>query len=180
MLAGRPRPAKQLSMKNKVLIAVAAVATVLFLAFFPIFTAVQLTAVKTGEKVLLFPLTEGEEFSVRFTHSVNRRPVQDFLTVRDGGFVVLRSRYDAFGAGMPVADEEGARLIIRPDTSLELIDINRRLNEFTVFAGTVADHHVEVRGTLFRLSELVKPGEPVKFQVTKLSYLQWQKGRYSP
>ena len=167
-------------MKNKVLIAVAAVATVLFLSFFPVFTAVQLSAVKTGKILLLFPLTEGEEFSVRFTHSVNRRPVQDFLTVRDGGFVVLRSRYDAFGAGMPVADEEGARLIVRPDTSLELVDINRRLDDFTVFAGTVADHHVEVRGSFFRLSELVKPGEPIKFQVTKLSYLQWQKGRYSP
>ena len=46
-------------------------------------------------------MTEGEEWMISYTHSVNRRPVYDFLRVEGNGLRILRSRYDAFGAGMP-------------------------------------------------------------------------------
>lgn len=142
----------------------------------PIIKAVRLTAVKIQKPVLYFTMDENrqEEFVICFTHSVNRRPVYDYIRVEQDGFMVVKSRYDAFGAGMPeYSMDTDMRLTWAPDGWLELININRRLDTFTLFTGAViANHTLTVRDKVITLSDIVTPGEPVEFKVAKISLLE--------
>ena len=54
-----------------------------------------------------------------FVHSVNRRPVYDTLRVERDHLVIVRSRYDSFGAGMPEASTPEGTLTIAKDGWLE-------------------------------------------------------------
>ncbi|MBU1180587.1 MAG: DUF1850 domain-containing protein, partial [Proteobacteria bacterium] len=71
------------------------------LLFLPLITALELSDFKTQQKLLLVCMRSGEEFTISFIHSVNRRPVYDTLRVESDHLVIVRSRYDSFGAGMP-------------------------------------------------------------------------------
>jgi len=67
----------------------------------PLQSVLLVQTVNPEAVVFCAQITEGEEWMISYTHSVNRRPVHDFLRVEGNGLRILRSRYDAFGAGMP-------------------------------------------------------------------------------
>ncbi|MDP3284544.1 MAG: DUF1850 domain-containing protein, partial [Desulfobacterales bacterium] len=71
------------------------------LLFLPFITALEISDFKTRQKLLLVRMQSGEEFTISFIHSVNRRPVYDTLRVESNHLVIVRSRFDSFGAGMP-------------------------------------------------------------------------------
>ena len=56
----------------------------------------------SGEVIRVFPVQEGDEFSVTFVHSVNKSPVTDVYQIRRDGIYVVRTIYYAFGAGVQV------------------------------------------------------------------------------
>lgn len=150
----------------------------ILLVSLPLNPALTAVDVKQNRVVLCIPVADGEEFVIRFVHSVNKRPVFDFLRVEDSHFIVVKSRYDAFGAGMPEAASEGMTFISEKDGMMELADINRRLEDFTVFVGTVAEHSLIVQNREIFLKEFVQPGNPMKFMISKVSYFHLWKGRY--
>lgn len=152
----------------------------LFCLFYPWFPVLTLTDARTNVPVLYVKVREGKEFSLAFIHSVNKRPVRDFIGVSGDRLVVLRSEYDAFGAGMPETSQGGMTVRLAPEGKLVLDNINRQLPEFTVFVGTIADHSLRVDGRDIALADLVPPGTPLKFKLVKASYFTLLKGRCIP
>ncbi len=65
------------------------------IAFFliPSQTVLVVRTVKPEKAVLCARMTDGEEWMISYTHSVNRRPVYDFLRIEGNGLRILRSRY---------------------------------------------------------------------------------------
>lgn len=164
-------------MRKSLIVAGGVAAILLFLAAVPFHTVLSLSLAKTGEPVLYAWIKPNQEFILKFIHSVNKRPVSDYIRVEDQHFVVVKSVYDSFGAGMPETSIDGMELKFNVQGQLELTNINRRLDKFTVFVGTVAEHSLIINDQEIYLAELAAPGKGLQFEITKISYYELWKGR---
>jgi hypothetical protein len=144
--------------------------------FFPQRLVLEIANVNTGVRVLCAEMADGEEFVLSFVHSVNRRPVFDTLRMAREHLVIVKSRFDAFGAGMPEASTEQGTFRVAEDGWLEWT-INRPLPEVIVRVGRVANHTLRLKGRETRLADLAEPGTPLAMRVqTRSIYTVW-KGR---
>ena len=71
------------------------------LLLLPIADGLVISDFRSGDVLLCLPVADGEQFSIRFTHSVNLSDVTDLIE-RDGRQLVCRStQFSAYGAGIP-------------------------------------------------------------------------------
>ena len=80
------------------------------------------------------------------------------------GLRILRSRFDAFGAGMPETSTPENPLRIGPDGWLEYT-VNRRVPDLTIFVGRVAGHVLHIKGRAIPFTSLAEPGTALRFSV---------------
>jgi hypothetical protein len=121
----------------------------------------------------------GEEFVLSFVHSVNRRPVYDTWRVEADHLVIVKSRFDTFGAGMPETTTSEGILAIAPDGWLEWT-VNRAVPDVTVRVGRVADHTLHFKNREIRLADIAEPGTALTLRVRKSHWLDLMKGRCIP
>lgn len=145
----------------------------------PLFTVIELVDGRSGRITVCERVCPGEEFVISFAHSVNRRPVYDTLRAEDNHLVIVKSRFDAFGAGMPEASTSDGTLAVAPDGWLEWT-VNRPVPEVTVRVGRVADHRLHLRGREIRLADLSEPGSALTLRARKARWLDLMKGRCIP
>jgi hypothetical protein len=124
---------------------------------------------KTGEVVYCGRIEDFEEFYISFIHSVNRTPVNEYYRIEDGKFVVYKTTFYSYGAGMPdLSDNPGARIKFE-NGKVEIDNIDRSLNEFTILVGTVADHTLHGTTTNFELDKYVEPQNQALFKIKRVS-----------
>jgi hypothetical protein len=146
------------------------------LLFLPFITVLEISDFKTRERLLIVRMQEKEEFTLSFIHSVNRRPVYDTLRVENDHLVIVRSRYDSFGAGMPESSTGEGTLSIAKDGWL-VWTVNRPVPEITVRVGWTAEHTLQIRDHKIRLAELAEPGSALTLRVQNISMRDYLKGR---
>lgn len=149
----------------------AAVLVGLAVLLLPSQTVLTVRSQQTGEVRLNVPMAEGEEFVIAYVHSVNRRPVYDTLRVEREGLRIVKSRFDAFGAGIPETATAGHPLQFGPDGWLEYT-VDRPVQDVTLFIGRVAQHTLQLKGRSIALSDLETPGSAVRFSVERQSLLR--------
>jgi hypothetical protein len=121
-------------------------------------------------------MAEDEAFVVRFIHSVNKRPVFDTLRVARDHVVIAKSRFDAFGAGMPETTTEQGTLRRADDGWLEWT-VNRPMPEVVVRVGRVAEHTLLLKGHEIPLTALAEVGAPLALRGSTRSLFSLWKGR---
>lgn len=144
----------------------------------PLFPALEIIDGRGGRVAFCARVESGEEFVLAFVHSVNRRPVYDTLRVAADHLVIVKSRFDAFGAGMPEASTQDGTLRVAEDGWLEWT-VNRPVPEVTVRVGRVADHTLVIKDRKIPLLGLAEPGAPLTLHIRKFSVLNFMKGRCS-
>jgi len=145
-------------------------------AFYPRRVVLEVVRADTGQLALCADMADGEEFVLSFVHSVNKRPVYDTLRVTRDHLVIVKSRFDAFGAGMPETSTEQGSFRVAADGWLEWT-INRPLPEVIVRVGRVANHTLHLEGRETRLAALAEPGTPLALRVQNRSIYAVWKGR---
>jgi hypothetical protein len=145
----------------------------------PLFHVLELVEDAAGRVAWCERVQPGEEFVLSFVHSVNRRPVYDTLRAEGDHLVIVRSRFDAFGAGMPEASTPEGTLTVAPDGWLEWA-VNRPVPEITVRVGRVADHMLILKGREIRLADLSEPGRALTLRARKARWFDLMKGRCNP
>ncbi len=154
-------------------IVAAALAAVLF---YPQHLVLEIVQAETGKVMLCAEMADSEEFVLSFNHSVNKRPVYDTLRVARNHLVIVKSRFDSFGAGMPETSTEQGTFRVAEDGWLEWT-INRPLPEVIVRVGRVANHTLLLKGRETRLADLADPGAPLAMRVQSRSLYAVWKGR---
>jgi hypothetical protein len=154
-------------------------AGVVGLLLWPFILAFEIVDDRSGVIAFCTWVQPGEEFVLSFVHSVNKRPVYDTLRAEGDHLVIVKSRFDAFGAGMPDASTDEGTLIVAPDGWLEWT-VNRPVPEITVRVGRVAEHTLHLKGREFRLADLAEPGKPLTMRVRKIRMFDLLKGRCIP
>jgi hypothetical protein len=143
---------------------------------YPGLSILEISAVDTGQVLWWSPMKMGEEFVLSFTHSVNKRRVFDTLRAQGDHLVIVKSVFDAFGAGMPDASTEEGQFSVMPGGWLQW-SVNRPVPEIILRVGEVANHTLTIKGRQFPLAELAQPGTAVAFRVRMISFLATMKGR---
>ncbi len=145
----------------------------------PFLPVIEIVDGRVGRVAFCARVRPGEEFVLSFVHSVNRRPVYDTLRAEGEHLVIVKSRFDAFGAGMPEASTPEGTLTIAKDGWLEWT-LNRPVPEITIRVGWVANHALSIKDREIRLADLAEPGQPLTMRVRKIRMFDLLKGRCIP
>lgn len=148
---------------------------VVFFLFYPSQSILRITLVKTGNVLLCEKMKDGEEFILSFTHSVNKRPVDETIRIEGDHLLIVKSRFDSFGAGMPEASTDTEKLQWGQDGWLEWV-VNRPVPEIRFFVGWMANHSLRLKGRTIFLKDLVDAGTLLSLQVQKASLYDIWKG----
>lgn len=119
-----------------------------------------------GALVAAWPLREGDDFAIRYTHSVALTPVEDHFVIKDGGIRLDRTVYQDFGAGLPSAPEPGQHMS-SGGGRIVMSGYDRPLPSFDVRVGRVAGHALllpeAAGGGEKPLADLAPPGKALTF-----------------
>ena len=119
----------------------------------------------TNEEFARFRVSEGDEFSVRFIHSVNQYPLTDVYEIRDSKIYVVRTIYNNFGAGVQTEIEEGQTLEINENGEMVVSGFNLEMPWLSYIVGTVSDHTLTLHDKKISLRELCGRNCKVAFSV---------------
>lgn len=146
------------------LIALAAAAV---LVAFDVFSAPALVMrTDTDCTVLAAQIRDEVPLTIRFIHSVQKTPVEEFLTVyADGRFHLTGTRYRSHGVGLPFLAEEGD---FRMEGDYFVLDMDRDYLALSLRTGVGTELRIEAGGRAFPLYEMYPAGTRIDLAVEPL------------
>jgi len=142
---------------------------VLFLLCSPVHFLVIRSA--NGSIIDSYQLGSGEEFAVRYIHSVQKTPVIEVFRVDFGEGIELRETvYTDFGAGLPFL-LEGSAVFESGGGKFRIYGIKKLLSDVVFRVGRFADYNLLLRGREIPFTQFEKPGNPLRFSGEKHPFL---------
>ena len=139
-----------------------------------IIAAIAIIALRSGNYLVLrngdtdkefarFRVSEGDEFSVTFIHSVNQYPLTDVYQIKNGKIYVVRTIYNNFGAGVQTEIEEGQTLEINENGEMVVSGFDMEMPYLSYIVGTVSDHTLTIHNEEISLRETCGKNSKVSF-----------------
>lgn len=154
---------------KKYIFAVSFIVLAVILLNVPMFSRFTISNGKTRDIVYIDSISNAEEFVVSFKHSVNRTPVNEFIKIQGNKFIVYKTTFYSYGAGMPEYDAQSKQKVTINNGLVQIENIDRELESFTYMVGTYADHTLSYKDVSIKLSELMQPQEQAFFNITKVT-----------
>ena len=144
-----------------------ALAAAVLLVAFDILNAPALFLQADGQKTLLVrQIRDAAPFTIHFIHSVQKTPVEEFLTAHaDGHFHLTGTRYQSHGVGLPFLPEEGA---FRQEGDYFILDMDRDYSELSLRTGVGTELAIEAGGTRVPVYEMYPVGTRIDLVVAPL------------
>jgi len=108
-------------------------------------------------------VSEGDEFSVGFIHSVNKSPLTDVYQIKDHKIYVVRTIYYGFGAGVQTEIEDGQTLEYGENGEMIVSGFDQEMSHLSYIVGTVSDHVLTIHGDEVSLREKCGRNSTVEF-----------------
>ena len=144
-----------------------ALAAAVLLVAFDILSAPALFLQVDGQKTILVRQIRDEvPLTIHFIHSVQKTPVEEFLTAHaDGHFHLTGTRYQSHGVGLPFLPEEGN---FRREGDYFVLDMDRDYNELSLRPGVGTQLTIEADGARIPAYEMYPVGTRVDLVVAPL------------
>ena len=144
-----------------------ALAAAVFLVAFDILSASALFLQADGQKILLVRQIRDEvPVTIHFIHSVQKTPVEEFLTAHtDGHFHLSGTRYQSHGVGLPFLPEEGT---FRQEGEYFILDMDRDYSELSLRTGVGTELTIEAGGARIPVYEMYPVGTRIDLVVAPL------------
>ena len=143
---------------------------ILFSTVAILFCPVFVLTIRNENSTVVYAGTIGmnDTFSIKFTHSVAKRPVVETFGLGAGKKItLLETEYDSFGAGLPFEAKGGQRFIVK-DGKFKIVGYNYEVPDLAIRVGRFADHLFIFRGEEMKLVDLARPGEALAFSVEEV------------
>lgn len=122
-------------------------------------------------KEVTIPVSKGDTFSLKYTHSVQKTPVAENFVIIDADELILESTvYQTYGVGLPFLPGEGK--FVRQGNNFVLTGLGRRFDKVSVHAGREARLVLETDNRVVPLYALHEGGSFVTIRV-KPYYYRW-------
>lgn len=156
--------------KKKILLLILLSLGILWLnvATYPVLILEDLPLSKTLFISRVYP---GDEFTIRWMHSVELTPWEEIFTIDEkGGIVLDRTRFKAFGAGVP--EKAGSKTEVK-DGYVIFSGINKKVPDITYGISNFAKHTFYFKNNEYKLYEMVQNDSPVKIHTTQIHILPY-------
>lgn len=132
----------------------------------PFIRSLEISDRKAGQVLALAPVHVGERFTISFTHSIAKTPVDEIFVIAPGReMIVTETIYESFGAGLPFDTENAEQHLITENGKYRLTNLDRHLPEFLMAVGTVANHQLLINGKQIPFVQFAQPGQSVRIRV---------------
>lgn len=108
----------------------------------------------SNKVIARYPLQEGEQFAIGFTHSVNQNFVEDRYQILNQEIQVYETLYYHFGAGVQTELKEQEILTYLEDGGMLISNINQSIPHLYYNISPVYDHILRIHETEISLKEL--------------------------
>ncbi|MEA4816111.1 MAG: DUF1850 domain-containing protein [Lachnospiraceae bacterium] len=108
----------------------------------------------TGEVFAKYALSEDEDFSVTFIHSVNKTPVKETYEIKNNEIYLTKCTYSSLGAGVLTEVGENEKLEYDEYGNMVVSGINMKIPKLSYIVGTVSDHVLSINGEEISLRDL--------------------------
>lgn len=123
------------------------------------------------EILLIFKVEEGDEFIVKWIHSVELTPWEEIFRIDSKNNIILdRTRFQQFGAGVP--DFAGKTVEIK-DGYITYGEINQKIPLLPYGISNFAKHTLVFNKVEYPLYELVPDGDRINIYTEKISLLKY-------
>ena len=152
------------------ILAAAAIILLFVLSFFQ-YQYLYVSDMRTKDYLKAWRLKDGDTFTVKYTHSVQLTPVWEVYEIRDGGIFLTETVFQSFGAGLPSTSPYDFEIT---DQGFRLYNIDMKITDLIYRVGAVrANHSLIINGKEYPFLDFAEPGEGIKFETNKLSYLEY-------
>lgn len=152
------------------ILAAAAIILLFVLSFFQ-YQYLYVSDMRTNDYLKAWRLKDGDTFTVKYTHSVQLTPVWEVYEIRDGGIFLTETVFQSFGAGLPSTSPYDFEIT---DQGFRLYNIDMKITDLIYRVGAVrANHSLIINGKEYPFFDFAEPGEGIKFETNKLSYLDY-------
>lgn len=118
---------------------------------------------ESGEIRFARPLAEGEQFSVSYTHSVNKSYVEEYYQPRCGVICLMSLRYKSFGAGMATEVDPTLGQTLRYEDGFMIVEgYEIALPRLAYNVDRVAGLQLHYRGQKINFRDLDQPGQTLR------------------
>ena len=137
------------------------------LVAFDILSAPALFLQADGQKTILVRQIRDEvPLTIHFIHSVQKTPVEEFLTAHaDGHFHLTGTRYQSHGVGLPFLPEEGN---FRREGDYFVLDMDRDYPTLSLRTGVGTELTIEAGGARIPVYEMYPVGTRIDLVVAPL------------
>ena len=116
--------------------------------------------------ILVRQIRDEVPLTIHFIHSVQKTPVEEFLTAHaDGHFHLTGTRYQSHGVGLPFLPEEGT---FRQEGEYFVLDMDRDYNELSLRTGVGTQLTIEAGGECIPVYEMYSVGTRIDLVVAPL------------
>ena len=145
---------------------IALAAAVLLVAFDILSTPTLFLQADEQKTILVRQVRDAVPLTIHFIHSVQKTPVEEFLTAHaDGHFHLTGTRYQSHGVGLPFLPEEGN---FRREGDYFVLDMDRDYNELSLRTGVGTQLTIEADGARIPVYEMYPVGTRVDLVVAPL------------
>ena len=105
-------------------------------------------------------------FSLGYTHSVMKTPVEEYFYINEYNQIVLeKTIYKSYGVGLPFLSEEGELEIVNGDFILKL---NRVFNELNMVISPIPKHWLTIGEKKYEFNNILEvPNSTIKIYITQ-------------
>lgn len=162
--------------RQRVKLGVTVFALIILLALFLVPVPTLLVSVQNGNPVLVLPVLWEKTFTLEFTHSVLKTPVQEhFVLAPDNELLLTSTTYKSLGVGLPFLPEEGK--LVNEHGVFVLTGLDRHFQEINQGFMPLAKQALLFGGKRYDFKDYFKPGSLVRLQVKQYTPAKiiWQK-----
>ena len=158
-------------MKRTIIIAVIFLALIFVLFFLPLFTVLSISNRKNPSEKIYF--TDGKEFVISYTHSVNKGRVHDYYKTDGKNFVLYKTEFVSYGAGMPEIEETPGAVFYEADGTYTMEYKRNVGRSFLLSVGVIARHSISINGNEFFLEDFFEPKTSLVFNNKKIPIIEY-------
>ncbi len=133
-------------------------------------STLSLEDVYEDKTYIIRPFREGDVFIMSWVHSVELEPWEEWFSVVDNIIYLRKTRFKAFGAGVP--DQVG-NLTYLEDNFIVYDEINQAIPNLTYGISPVAKHTITINNEYIKLFKFVPADTGIKINFKKLNWLQY-------
>ena len=116
--------------------------------------------------ILVRQIRDEVPLTIHFIHSVQKTPVEEFLTAHaDGHFHLTGTRYQSHGVGLPFLPEEGT---FRQEGEYFILDMDRDYSTLSLRTGVGTELTIEAGGARIPVYEMYPVGTRIDLVVAPL------------